>query len=295
MEGFFVSEKEKSVINALHNISEEAIEAKIKSLKKWIEQCPHLPLESKDEEFLKIMLLRGKFQEETVTKMIQNYFTHLCKYPEFFVGLKNIKPSDEVGWTVILPTLTPSWEKIGILKLNPAKVEKVLDVHRCFTVGIAAALIMYNYDYAPKIRLILDFEGFTMNHILQVNINDLFKLISIYENILKIRISGIELINAPHLLGVILNLAKVVLKPKLFSRITVHGDLCSLHKNIPRKNLPNDYGGELQNSEELLNLWDQVFLKKKCFLEKIEQLCQRHSQDQWIFGTQGSFKTLVVD
>lgn len=60
-------------------------------------------------------------------------------------------------------------------------MEKVLDVHRCFTVGIAAALIMYNYDYAPKIRLILDFEGFTMNHILQVNINDLFKLISIYE------------------------------------------------------------------------------------------------------------------
>jgi hypothetical protein len=53
MEGFFVSEKEKSVINALHNISEEAIEAKIKSLKKWIEQCPHLPLESKGNLSLK--------------------------------------------------------------------------------------------------------------------------------------------------------------------------------------------------------------------------------------------------
>jgi hypothetical protein len=34
------------------------------------------------------------------------------------------------------------------------------------------------------------------------------------------RISGIEIINAPHLLGAVLNLAKVVLKPKLFSRVS---------------------------------------------------------------------------
>jgi hypothetical protein len=295
METFFVSEKEKSVINALQNVSEEAIETKINTLKKWIGQCPHLPLESKDEEFLKIMLLRGKFQEGNVKKRVQNYFTHLCKYPEFFVGFKNIKPSNEVGVVVTSPALTPSWERIVILSLDSEKLEKVLDVHRCLYFAIATGTILFNYDYVPSVRVILDFESWTMSHILQGNINDFFKVRDIYENVFKMRISGIEIINAPHLLGAVLNLAKVVLKPKLFSRITVHKDLRSLYEKVPKQNLPSDYGGELQSVKELLKVWDEIFTKKRGFLDNIEQLCQRNDQEQSIFGAQGSFKTLVVD
>lgn len=35
------------------------------------------------------------------------------------------------------------------------------------------------------------------------------------------RISGIEILNAPNLISVILKLAKVCLKPKLFSRVCI--------------------------------------------------------------------------
>jgi hypothetical protein len=42
------------------------------------------------------MLLRGKFQEEIVKKNIENYFCYLCRYREFFAGLANIRPLDEV-------------------------------------------------------------------------------------------------------------------------------------------------------------------------------------------------------
>lgn len=47
MDQFFLSEKKRSAINASHNISEQTLQAKIEYLKKWIDQCPHLPLESK--------------------------------------------------------------------------------------------------------------------------------------------------------------------------------------------------------------------------------------------------------
>jgi hypothetical protein len=96
--------------------------------------------------------------------------------------------------------------------------------------------------------------------------------------------------------------------------VFAHQDLSSLHKNVPKQNLPSDYGGELQGTEELLGIiqpfprfivsvafyqfleiWDQIFTKKKSFLEKIEQLSQRNNEDEGIFGVQGSFKTLVVD
>jgi hypothetical protein len=96
--------------------------------------------------------------------------------------------------------------------------------------------------------------------------------------------------------------------------VFAHQDLSSLHKNVPKQNLPSDYGGELQSTEELLGIiqsfprlivcvafyqfleiWDQIFTKKKSFLENIEQLSQRNNEDEAIFGVQGSFKTLVVD
>jgi hypothetical protein len=296
MEEFLVSDdKEKCAINALFNVSEETLETKVKSLKEWIDQCPQLPLESKDEGFLQIMLLRGKFQEEIVKKNIENYFCYLCRYREFFAGLANIKPLDEVGINILLPRLTPSWERICFFKLDLTKVEMNVDVRRCFAICLATAVIGFNHDYVPKLRIIIDLKGFTISHILQVNINELFKLMGIYENILKIRISGIELINGPHILGTVLNMAKVVLKPKLFSRVFAHQDLSSLHKNVPKQNLPSDYGGELQSTEELLEIWDQIFTKKKSFLAKIEQLSQRNNEDEGIFGVQGSFKTLVVD
>jgi hypothetical protein len=100
-----------------------------------------------------------------------------------------------------------------------------------------------------------------------------------------------------------------------FFQISVHKDLRSLYEKVPKQNLPSDYGGELQSVKELLSMteynlfdsqllivfyqfsevWDEIFTKKRGFLENIEQLCQRNDQEQSIFGAQGSFKTLVVD
>ncbi|CAH1382622.1 unnamed protein product, partial [Tenebrio molitor] len=142
--------------------------------------------------------------------------------------------------------------RIHFFKLDLAKMGKDLDVHRCLIIGLAVAVIACHYDYVPNVRIIIDFKGWVMSHVLQVNINELLKLMDIYQNILMVRISGIELINAPRLLGTLLNMAKVVLKPKLFSRMFAHQDLVSLHKNVPKQNLPSDYGGELQSVEELL-------------------------------------------
>jgi hypothetical protein len=56
-----------------------------------------------------------------------------------------------------------------------------VDVHRCFAICLATAVIGFHHDYVPKLRIIIDLKGFTMSHILQVNINELFKLMAIYE------------------------------------------------------------------------------------------------------------------
>ncbi|XP_015836608.1 uncharacterized protein LOC659861 [Tribolium castaneum] len=295
MEKYFVSENDKSAVRAQFGVCDETARRKVKSLKLWIEQCPHLPLESKDENFLEIMLLRGKFKEDRVRKNIENYFTYLSRYPEMFTGFANLRPVEEVGVAVLLPVPTATWERIAILKLQPDKVGKVLDVHRCLAIGLATAMIAFNYDYTASVRLILDFESFTMRHILQVNINDLFKAISIHENVLKMRISGIEILNAPHVISVILNLAKICLKPKLISRLSVHNNVESLSKSISKKYLPADYGGEQPNIQTLIAMCESTFLDKKDFFQKIERLAEQNQTRGEIFGVQGSFKSLNLD
>jgi hypothetical protein len=274
MEEYFVRDEQKCAINASFNESDGTINAKVVSLKKWVDECPHLPVETIDEDFLKIMLLKGKFKEEKVKENIKNYFKYLYKHSEFFTGLADIIPSKEVGLAVVSPIVTPSWERIGILKVNFANTEGNFEFSKCFSVGIATAMIMFNYDYTPTLRLILDYEGFTIRHFFQTGVLQLFKLMSIYQNILKMRISGIEIINPPFLFRTVLNILKAVLSSKLYSRITLHENLNSLHENVPKQYLPSDYGGELQSIEELLKLWDKTFVQKKSFLRKIEQVSQ---------------------
>lgn len=50
MDKYFVSESEKSAVRALFGICEATLQKKVKSLKIWIQQCPHLPLESKSNK-----------------------------------------------------------------------------------------------------------------------------------------------------------------------------------------------------------------------------------------------------
>lgn len=48
-------------------------------------------------------------------------------------------------------------------------------------VTVTTGIIMYNYDYVPNARFLLDFEGFTLVDLFKVNVRDLFKLVRICE------------------------------------------------------------------------------------------------------------------
>jgi hypothetical protein len=46
MEEYFVRDEQKCAINASFNESDRTINAKVVSLKKWVDECPHLPVET---------------------------------------------------------------------------------------------------------------------------------------------------------------------------------------------------------------------------------------------------------
>jgi hypothetical protein len=97
MEGYQISEDDKTKIRETFDVTESEVKVRIKLLQKWAKDLPHLPQESQEEAFLEIMLLRGKFKDEFVKPNIENYFKCLGKHPDIFLKLGKFKPSEEVG------------------------------------------------------------------------------------------------------------------------------------------------------------------------------------------------------
>jgi hypothetical protein len=106
--------------------------------------------------------------------------------------------------------------------------------------------------------------------------------------------------------------------------VTIHKDITSLHSVVPKECLPKEYGGTLDNSPDLLSnfcenveslcfvvifaeKWDEVITNHKDFLVKnYENILLSTSlaelrpldlktNDQGVFGVDGTFKKLQID
>lgn len=75
----------------------------------------------------------------------------------------------------------------------------------------------------------------------------------------------------------------------------------SLHKEIPKRLLPIEYGGESGDIQAIINYWSNILMQKRdFFLEEEnyktdEKYRVGKSKTQSIFGTSGSFRTLDID
>jgi hypothetical protein len=83
---------------------------------------------------------------------------------------------------VVSPKFTSNYERIVVLKLSPKNLAtKKFDINQMILVVVTTAMIMYNNDYLPSIRFVLDFEGISVFDVFKVNIRDMFKLVYITE------------------------------------------------------------------------------------------------------------------
>lgn len=82
----------------------------------------------------------------------------------------------------------------------------------------------------------------------------------------------------------------------------MHPDNESLYKEIPKKFLPLEYGGENGTVEELNNYWEKKILENRDYLleeakfgtvESERQAPLKHKEA--LFGAEGSFRKLDVD
>lgn len=93
---------------------------------------------------------------------------------------------------------------------------------------------------------IFDFEGLTLNHILQMTPSVAQKIISLMVTSMALRTISIHIINQNWAFDAIFQVFKPFLNQRMKEKIYFHGkDMQSLHKHILPAHLPKKYGGQM--------------------------------------------------
>ncbi|RZC38351.1 alpha-tocopherol transfer protein-like [Asbolus verrucosus] len=294
-----ISQDEKDQVRKHYNINVTQIKEDIDLIREWLKKEPHLPQNITDD-FIEKVLLRNKFRVERTKQKLENYFTLRGNNKELMSDFQNIVPTKQTTTFLPMPRLTPSLERINILKLKNADLDQY-DIYKVIKTDLAIGQLALQYDYAVGDRFIVDFEGFTLGHLTKFYPVPLAKHVTLFEEAYSCRILGIEFVNLPSFASKILAICKMIMRPKFIEKMKIHDNLESLHEVVPKEYLPSEYGGTFSNIPDLLKKWDEAVVSHyDFFLENYKNVSQEHLRigktiANEAFGADGTFKQLEID
>uniref|UniRef100_A0A131XZK6 Putative phosphatidylinositol transfer protein sec14 n=1 Tax=Ixodes ricinus TaxID=34613 RepID=A0A131XZK6_IXORI len=207
-----------------------------------------------DEEFLVKFLRSRKFRVQDTFKIIRNYFQARTQYKEMFEDLlpTHIK-FDEVlrknKLITILNECDPHGRRIAILKLgawNPS----ICTLNEFFMASIVTVeyfLLDERFQIAGVV-VVVDEAGLSLAHFRYYTPLEMRKFVKLVQDCYPVRVRGIYIINHPPIFELFYNVAKIFMNRKLVKRVRFIGRRYEeLHKLIPPKQLPKDYGGSMNS------------------------------------------------
>ncbi|KAG8002981.1 Alpha-tocopherol transfer protein-like [Nibea albiflora] len=193
-----------------------------------------------DDTFLLRFLRARKFDYDRAMQLLLNYHAGRKAWPEVFQDLKpsTVKHVLDLGFLTVLPQPDPNGRYI--LCLRPGKWKP------------------NDYPFVDNVRAIY----LTLEKLIQPEET---------QDGFPIRIKAVNIINEPRIFKGIFAIIKPFLKEKMAERYILHGsDLRSLHRNIPRSVLPEEYGGTAGQLD--MCAWSRLLLD--CEEEFIVEFCQ---------------------
>ncbi|XP_029848332.2 alpha-tocopherol transfer protein-like [Ixodes scapularis] len=234
-----------------------------------------------DEEFLVKFLRSRKYRVQDTFKIIRNYYQARTEYKEMF---EDLLPSrikfDEVlrknKLVTILKECDPHGRRIIIFKFgawNPS-ICTLDEFFRASIVTVEYFLLEERFQIAGVV-VVVDEDELSLAHFRSYTPFVIRKFIKLVQDCYPVRIRGIYIINHPPIFEVFYNIAKIFMNRKLVKRVRFIGRRYEeLHKLIPAKQLPENYGGsmssydydgfekELQSKQEFFTQLSQYGYKK---------------------------------
>ncbi|KAJ8676443.1 hypothetical protein QAD02_012230 [Eretmocerus hayati] len=225
----------------------------VEQLQDWCRKQPHLPKISDSE--LALFLHSNCYMIEPTKVTIDTFYSIRTHAPEIFSNrdvrskeLQNIFKAiciiplegfTREGYTVIMGRL-----------LDPNPTNYVYNDHLKY-LCMCMDLWMYENGTTNGHVILLDMTGVSFGHATRLNATSLKKFLNYLQDGLPVRLKAMHFININHVMEMIMNIMKPLMKNDLLGKLHLHSTMESVDKFIPLENLPNELGGKAGTLSEL--------------------------------------------
>ncbi|XP_047538452.1 uncharacterized protein LOC125072026 [Vanessa atalanta] len=297
-----------TVIRKQYNLDKPGqMKEAISILHGWVQQQKHFKKKDFNPHYYEICIITCKGSIERAKSQIDKICTMRTLLPEFF-GDYNVKVDfeslNEVVYLFPLPKLTDDYYRVIISKvfdISTIKKSTFMDYYRK---NIILADYLKVHDYLAGCIVILDYSEINlMDLVSKLNPVEVKQVLSILIQGYGMRIKAIYIISTSKVVNSLVAILKQVLSAKVAERINVLKDVEEIHKYIPNKILPKDYGGEERCSKDLRNEWLDAlsseehlkYMREMNAAGTDETFRRKDSFNEQYAGMPGTFRVLSVD
>ncbi|KAM4622458.1 alpha-tocopherol transfer protein-like isoform 1-T2 [Discoglossus pictus] len=215
-----------------------------------------------DDSFLLRFLRARKFDYDRALQLLVNYYSCRKGWPEVFNNLRPsaVKPVLDSGFLTVLPNTDAQGRRIVFIRPGRwiPRDYPITETVRAIYLSLEK-LVESEETQVNGIVILADYNGVGLSQASQFGPFMAKKVIGILQDGFPIRIKAVNIINEPRIFKGIFAILKPFLKEKIVNRFFLHGsDLTSLHNNVPKAILPEEYGGTAGKLDT--SLWSQILL-----------------------------------
>ncbi|KAI5638792.1 CRAL/TRIO domain-containing protein [Phthorimaea operculella] len=241
---FPYSDEEKLMIRQELGLKESVIEEDVDMILDWFQKQPHLvPAGMPDREFVERLLIAAKGSREKTKQRLDNFYRHRSMAPELIQNRAEYIDSGEM-WAFYRQIAIPKLfelKRITVLQITDPDPSH-LDIEALMKNSIMLGDIRLRYDYMLGDIWVLDLTKSTFGHLLRVNPVIFSKATRIFLEGFGFRLYAVHVLGAPSFANQLQAFFSKFVKPKLIERLMFHDTVEELHKHIPKKYLPHEYG-----------------------------------------------------
>lgn len=258
--------------------TEEKRQRGIKELREWILKNPRIEKCRMDANFLLRFLRYHKYAMKLVKESIERYliFREGLYGQDWFTNLDIDRPHLQEfldrGMVVVLPNRSKKGEKIILIRCQAVdtKVPNAANVSLSLSTMICETLFDNEENQIRGFKYILDISNIGFSHYFIFPFNTWFRIMKQIERTFAARHRGCYLINMNSAIRFVANLALRNMREKMKNGMHFQSGIEELDF-IDIKDLPKEYGGELQ-LEKLIEPYKNALITKKEFFKNYSNM-----------------------
>jgi len=232
--------------------------------------------------------------------------------PEFFSGWDPFKPELQAALNTgtFLPLLEYDQKCRKVIVLRPFAFDPLLlsavDIEKSNFMISEVMGILDETTFITGIVLIIDLEGFNLNHLIHRPLGIIKKYMRFNQDALPCHPKSVNFIRMPRSFAATYRIISGFATDKIKKRFKVHrvdSSFNSLYKEVPPSILPRDYGGDGPSFSELTGYWKGKVEQHSDFLARMEKSVRadeskrpgKPKTSKELFGIEGSFRKLEID